>query len=806
MNLKRSTSKSFLTIVFFVLLFYTFFFSSIAEGQEDPLRISEICASCSAYTLKDKDGDSPDWIELQNTGLLPLQLSDYRLGKSVDPSKAYPLPDVTLSPEQTLLILCSGKSNGSDEEYHLPFKLSAAGDQLVLFRHDLITDRITFGAQEKNTSLIRQEDGEYRVTYTPTPGKENSFTEAADKDVIGIITINEIMTSAAPFYKTYGFDWVELKNPGLHPVNISGWKIVLNSDQCYTFEDTVIQCTEYLKVYMEDQTLYNVINTGFTLPASGGVLELIDDHGILVSRVQWPKHLLGNISYGLPGDKGETYRFLAKDSFGYENTTIAYDEQTAEVTFSITGGYCSDTILLELSCEDDAVIYYTLDGSDPQKKGKVYTQPIRISETTVIRAAAKHPEKLFGQSRSETYIYGISRDFALVSIVTDPDYLYDPDQGILVSGNKSIENYKQEWQYPANIEYYDETGECGLNQLASMAIAGEISRNKAQKSFVFFARNAYGNDRFSFNPFPNRNYSKIKSFVLRNSGSEGVSNGIRFNDALLTGLAIKNSHCLASDARPVLVLLNGKVWGHMNIRERMNKYTIAALENVPEDQINEIDILTDNGTVMQGSSDDYKLLTEYMKSHDPNDPEVLAFIESQMDIDSYFDSVIWQLITGNQDLSNSRWYRTPGGKWKWMIYDLDAGMTGTGTQTFTYYFTPLNKTSAIQFDHIPFGTLIRVPAIKDSFLKRTAYVLENSFAPDDLAAEFDNWYERLNPIMPYHFERWTGLTRSMWEENIVHARKIYCERPLLIVDYIQEYFQLTNEETAFYFGAFQELY
>jgi len=66
-------------------------------------------------------------------------------------------------------------------------------------------------------------------------------------------------------------------------------------------------------------------------------------------------------------------------------------EQTSAPTVNIESGvlpYCGSYVTLRCSTKD-AEIYYTLDGRDPAKNGTLYSNTVRISEASTLRAIAK---------------------------------------------------------------------------------------------------------------------------------------------------------------------------------------------------------------------------------------------------------------------------------------------------------------------------------------------------------------------------------------------------------------------------------
>lgn len=83
--------------------------------------------------------------------------------------------------------------------------------------------------------------------------------------------------------------------------------------------------------------------------------------------------------------------------------------RTSAPSASVEGGEYSEGFKVKLSCPDDnAVIYYTTDGSVPTKESKVYKKALTISETTTLRFAAFAPDR--SRSRVVTEKYVISEE------------------------------------------------------------------------------------------------------------------------------------------------------------------------------------------------------------------------------------------------------------------------------------------------------------------------------------------------------------------------------------------------------------
>src|SRR5690606_30634608 len=142
---------------------------------------------------------------------------------------------------------------------------------------------------------------------------------------------------------------------------------------------------------------------------------------------------------------------------------------------------------VELSAGSGATIRYTTNGSRPTETSPLYTGPIAINATTVLRARAWVPGLMRSPTATQTYLLGVPANLPIVSVVTDPDNLWNPRFGIYTKGSNGIRNcnvnanWHQSWERPASIEFYETDGTNRLNQEVGLEIFGNCTRNFARK-------------------------------------------------------------------------------------------------------------------------------------------------------------------------------------------------------------------------------------------------------------------------------------------------------------------------------------
>ena len=128
-------------------------------------------------------------------------------------------------------------------------------------------------------------------------------------------------------------------------------------------------------------------------------------------------------------------------------------------------------------------------------------------------------------------------------------------------------------------------------------------------------------------------------------------------------------------------LCQRQVLGELNLRERANRDAIAQWEGISDPEaVDDIMMIKNRGLSQQGSKAGLEELAAYCRKNNLNDPMHLAYVEAMLDIDSLFAHAAFEIITGNTDLANVRYYKVPGENgnycstiWTWRCSTWTAG-------------------------------------------------------------------------------------------------------------------------------------
>ncbi len=117
--------------------------------------ITEFMAENDGF-LSDVDGDSPDWIELQNKGSNAISLNGWYLTDDQTNRTKWTFPATNLAAGQFLVVFASGKNRATNgQQLHVNFQLANDGGYLALVQPDGVTiaSEFRYPQQHRNISF-----------------------------------------------------------------------------------------------------------------------------------------------------------------------------------------------------------------------------------------------------------------------------------------------------------------------------------------------------------------------------------------------------------------------------------------------------------------------------------------------------------------------------------------------------------------------------------------------------------------------------------------------------------------------------
>jgi len=475
-----------------------------------------------------------------------------------------------------------------------------------------------------------------------------------------------------------------------------------------------------------------------------------------------------------------------------------------EIEFSEPGGFYPENIVVELR-SPGAKIYYTLDGSSPNKKSKLYEFPLLIEETTVVRTKAYKGRKN-SQVYAHTYFIQEPRTtLPTVSITIDPWMLFDPEVGLFMNGSDAIDslwrkpgaNFWSKSEREINTEIFEANGENVFRSGTGFRLFGGMSRLFPQKSIVLVCRNQYGEKRIRHRLFGKKGPKKFKFIVLRNAGSDWGK--AHFRDAFMANLVDKWDIEKQED-RPTQVYINGSYWGVYHIREKVNRYFLESEWGYHKDSI---DLIEHKITRKRGSKKHYERMLDFLDDNDMSRAENYAHIQTLMDVDNFIDYKIAEIYFDNVDAGGNIKYWRPqveGGRWRWILYDTDWGFGLHDEEAYKHNSLAFHtEPNGPHWPNPPWSTfilrkLLDNEAFRQAFINRFADHINDSFNPQRALKLIDKHYQKLLPEMPRHLERWQ-LSEDTWRKEIEIMRTFSKERPRYVREHLQQKFNIGKTVT-----------
>jgi len=601
------------------------------------------------------------------------------------------------------------------------------------------------------------------------------------------VRINEFCASnsgivADPDFGDYA-DWVELYNPGPGPVNLNGYFLTDNvnvPEKWQISADTLLPAGGYLLIWADDR------NTGLHAPykiaAEGEELALYTPFYVLSDSVTFSTQR-SDVSMGrLPGEPG-TWAYFSVPTPGTANSTAPSEGLVFRIpTFSREGGMYTQTVSTEIHSAFGGEIRYTLDGSSPTSQSQLYSVPLVIPSTVVIRARVFDPGKLPGPVVTQSYFINENSaggKLPVVSVATDPGYFWDPDSGLYT------QDFKPEWEIPVNVELFENNGMEGaaFNERAGIKVNGLNSWQLPQKMLGVYFRNAYGKGNLDYRLTSQSSRYSYKNFALRASGSDWSYT--LFRDVLAHHSTLLNMDLDIMGFRPAVVYVNGQYLGIHNIREKVDDDYIEKSHNM---EPGTFDLVENQTHPEAGNLEAYNQFNALL-SQDLSDPANYQAVAAAADLENFTDMAITQMACRNTSINHNimAWKPKGTGKWKWVLMDLDRGFFDAPDRLISFY---LSQRQLI------LDELFENEGYREYFAGRLATHLFTTYNPARMLRLIDEHADDIKDEMPGHILRWEGTTSSYgnaipslqyWTNEVCDLRTFVRERPWYLLADLQDY-------------------
>ena len=576
-------------------------------------------------------------------------------------------------------------------------------------------------------------------------------------------------------------DWIELYNAGSAAVNLGGYHLSdreNNPDKWVFPEGVSLAPGEHLLVFADGKDEYSggAYHTNFKLTQTTGndQVVLADPQGnILEVHYFAPPNLKDN-SYGRVSDGSTEWGVFTTPTPGEANTTNSYHHYSAKPEMSPQAGFYSGSVSVVLSTtEPNAEIRYTTDGSEPNQNSTLYTGPITLTETTVLRARSISADGNVLDGHIETNTYFIDDEHSIYVISIAGNNIMD-----LMDGNWYAEPI-------GSFELFDPEGNFLEDAVGEYNKHGNDSWAYGQRGIDYITRDQFGyNNAIHQQIFDITDRDKFQRLILKAAANDNYpfeQGGAHIRDAYVHELSQRAG--LELDERsyePCVLYVNGQYWGIYEIREKVDD---SDFTKYYYDQGRKwIDFIKTWGVTWEeyGSWDDWYDLYDFILANDMSNPENYDYVKSQLNVTSLVDYMIINTHVVCKDwlVWNTAWWRgrKPTGqakRWRYTLWDMDATfghyINYTGIPDPSPYADPCYNEPGLVDD--PEGhtemlqALLENQDFHDLYVNRYADMLNTYFTCDSMISILDELLDRIEPEMPRHIQRWGG-SMSEWQQNV----------------------------------------
>ena len=575
-------------------------------------------------------------------------------------------------------------------------------------------------------------------------------------------------------------DWVELYNPTGAAINISGYYLSDKASNPTKFQiptGVSVPANGFLKVFCSNKNLFTAgnIHTNFKLTQTKPESIVFSDPSgaILENYVLNPTQ--SNHSRGRTTNGANTWSLFTTPTPNVSNTGAMQDYST-KPSFSQNSGFYTGSINVTISSPDAGVtIRYTLDGSEPTITSSLYTAPLSIAATTVVRAKAfsSNPSIPSSLINSNTYIINESHTIATLSVF----------------GNQVVDLFNGSYiDADAGIEYFDKNNILQAEATGTTNKHGNDSWAYDQRGIDFVAIDEYGTKYALlyklFNYQPRTEFPRLIIKALANDNYPFENGGAHIRDPYVHTLSQRGKlHLDVRTYEPCALYVNGQYWGLYDMREKVDDadFTDYYFNSKAED----VQMLKTWGSTWSEyggaqAQTDWNTLSSFILSNNMAIPANYNHVDSLYNIKSLVDYFVLNSYVVCSDWLNwnTEWWRgiNPNAghkKWRYCLWDEDATfghyINYTGVPNTLPTADPCNPEQLGDpggQGHVPILNALSVnPTFKQYYVARYADLSNTVFSCQNMQFVLDSLVGLFATEMPKQIARWGGNI-PQWQANL----------------------------------------
>ena len=585
-------------------------------------------------------------------------------------------------------------------------------------------------------------------------------------------------------------DFVEFYNPTAAPIDLGGYflsDVPTNLDKFEIPAGTVVPAGGHLLVLCSGEgelptNLYvgGFLNTNFKINQCQDESLVFCDPGL---------NVLENYTFGTDvhttqadhswcrtTDGASTWSVCLAPTPQASNGADMVDGYAPDPTFNVEAGHYDAAVSVELSVPAGYEIRYTLDGYTPTAASPLYSGPINVGATTVVRAVALDPTGELAPSFIQTNTYFIGADSHTIPVVS-------------VSGNGQEDGA---WGWGngelAHIEFFHPDGTFWVEATGDSNEHGNDSNAYGQRGFDYITRDQMGYDyALEAELFHVKERDQFQRLIFKAAANDNYpfEPGAHIRDAYIHTLShLADLHLDERTNESCIVYLNGQYWGVYEYREKVDDLDFT--EEYYDQPRHFVDFLKTWGGTWEeyGDGADWYDLVNFCTTQDMTVPANYDYVVTQLNPMSLIDYFVLNSYVVTMDWLNwnTAWWRGrhPEGdakRWRYALWDNDASfghyINYTGIPDTGPTADPCNPEAMGNVGgqgHIPvLNALLGNETFWNTYINRWADLGNTWFTCETMNAVLDSMVLVIEPEMPRQCERWGGSVAG-WQTELQQMR------------------------------------
>ncbi|MES2709483.1 MAG: LamG-like jellyroll fold domain-containing protein [Verrucomicrobiota bacterium] len=492
-------------------------------------------------------------------------------------------------------------------------------------------------------------------------------------------------------------DWIEIANPNAFAINVKDYYLTDSATNRtkWRFPSFAVPGHGYAVVFADGigaEDPLDIPHARFSLSAAGEYLGLVARDGTTVLS-QFPRNYPAATAYPAQspdhsyGEAGGQTGYFLPPTPGEANGPV-YEGVVQDLVFSAGRGFYNAPQSVTITTPTPgAEIRYTTNGSEPTATaGTVYTGPVDVSASRVLRVAAFKPGWAPTVPVTQTYLLPAATIAATTpwtapaSAMTTyrpqlPDALKQVPSMSLTVGPVTINGGIEK---VGALEWIDPAGGPGFMIPCGAKLFGGSYTDFAKKSYRVSFRSEYGEGKLRFPLFAGyeRGWAPAEEFdslELRNGSHDMLERGFYMSN-IFTDATMLDMGAFAPHGRFVHLYLNGVYWGLYHLRERWGASMLSTYYGGPKEAYESVNGnlnvggWADPAPAYDGTGEAWARILALARSGSGN----YQALRPYLDVQQYIDYMIMFMFGDSEDEYRASGPAGAGSGFKFILNDADG--------------------------------------------------------------------------------------------------------------------------------------